>query len=183
MRQSYYLSWHGGVTTEGRSQSTGRGMGRKGSVAHSFHAKKYLLSTWLQYKHIIIWLANFASSDWSISGPITYGTELDGPVIFAFFCFCFICTLLELVIFTSEMANRFGFDKGSFGIEIRLFNNSKRKQKSRNNYTTPKATMKIVNNTQTESWTYQFKYVCSVFKNTKAIEQAVLYKSFWLDNR
>ena len=41
--------------------------------------------------------------------------------------------------------------------------------------------MKIVNNNK--SWTYQFKYFCSVFKNTRAVEQAVLYKSFWLDNR
>ena len=37
-----------------------------------------------------------------------------------------------------EMANHFGFDKGSLGIEIRLFHDSKMKQKSGNNYTTPK---------------------------------------------
>ena len=43
--------------------------------------------------YFIIWLANFASFDWSIPGPITYGTDPDGPVTFAFFCFCFICTL------------------------------------------------------------------------------------------
>ena len=34
-------------------------------------------------------MANFARSDWSISGPITYGTDPDGPVAFAFFRFCF----------------------------------------------------------------------------------------------
>ena len=36
------------------------------------------------------------------------------------------------------MANHFGFDKGSLGLEIRLFYDSKKKQKSKNNYTTPK---------------------------------------------
>ena len=61
-----------------------------------------------QQSHIInILLASFA---WSIPGPITYGTDSDEPVTFAFFCFCFICTLFELVIFTNEMANHFGFD-------------------------------------------------------------------------
>ena len=78
---------------------------------------------------IIIWLANFASFDWSIPGPITYGTDPDGPVTFAFFRFCFICTLFELAIFTDEVANHFGFDKGSLGLEIRLFYDSKKKQK------------------------------------------------------
>ena len=61
----------------------------------------------------------------------------DGPVTFTFFCFCFICTLIELVIFTNEVANHFGFDKGSFGLEIKLFYDSKKKQKRRNNCTTP----------------------------------------------
>ena len=60
---------------------------------------------------IIIWLANFASFDWSIPGPITYGTDPDGLVTFPFFRFCFICTLFELVIFTNEIANHLGFDK------------------------------------------------------------------------
>ena len=80
-------------------------------------------------------LAKFASFDRSIQGPITYGTD---PVTFAFSCFCFICTLFEFVISTNEMANHFGFDKGSFGLEISLFCDSKKKQKSRNNYSTPK---------------------------------------------
>ena len=34
------------------------------------------------------------------------------------------------------MANHFGFDKGSLGLDIRLFHDSKMKQKSGNNYTT-----------------------------------------------
>ena len=43
------------------------------------------------------------------------------------------------MIFTNEMANHFGFDKGiSLGLEVRLFYDSKKKQKSRYNYTTPK---------------------------------------------
>ena len=46
--------------------------------------------------------------------------------------------LFELVNFTNDMANHFGFDKGSLGIEIKLFYDSKKKQKSRNNYTTLK---------------------------------------------
>ena len=37
--------------------------------------------------YLIIWLANLASSDWSIPGPITYGTDPEGPVTFAFFRF------------------------------------------------------------------------------------------------
>ena len=87
---------------------------------------------------LIIWLASFVSSDWSIPGPITYGTDPDGPLTFAFFRFCFICMLFELVNFTNDMANHFGFAKGSLGIEIKLFYDSKKKQKSRNNYTTIK---------------------------------------------
>ena len=86
----------------------------------------------------IIRLANFASFDWSVPGPITYGTDPDGSVTFAFFRCCFICTLFELVIFTNEMVNHFGFNKGSLGLEIRLFHDSKKKQKSKNNYTKPK---------------------------------------------
>ena len=46
--------------------------------------------------------------------------------------------LFELVNFTNEMANHFGFDKGSLRIEVKLFYDSKKKQKSRNHYTTPK---------------------------------------------
>ena len=67
---------------------------------------------------LIIWLTNFASSDWSIPGPITYGTDPDGPVIFALFRFCFICTLFGLVNFAKKkkMANHFGFDKGNFSL-------------------------------------------------------------------
>ena len=84
------------------------------------------------------YMANFASSDWSIPGLITYGTDPDGPVTFALFRFCFICTLFESVNFTNEMANHFGFNKGSLGLEIGLFYDSKKKQKSRSNYTTPK---------------------------------------------
>ena len=38
--------------------------------------------------------------------------------------------LFELVNFTNEMANHFGFDKGSLWIEIKLFYDSKKKQKS-----------------------------------------------------
>ena len=48
------------------------------------------------YYTIIIWLANFVSSDWSIPGPITYGTDPDGTVTFAFFRFCFSCTLFKM---------------------------------------------------------------------------------------
>ena len=83
---------------------------------------------------VIIWLANFASSDWSIPGPITYGTDTDGPITFAFFRFYFICTVFELVSFTNGLANHFGFDKGRLGLEISLFYDPKKKQKSRNNY-------------------------------------------------
>ena len=36
---------------------------------------------------LYVWLANFASSDWSIPGPITYDTDPEGPVTFAFFRF------------------------------------------------------------------------------------------------
>ena len=32
-----------------------------------------------------IWLAEFTYSDWSIPGPIIYGTDPDGPVTFVFF--------------------------------------------------------------------------------------------------
>ena len=60
---------------------------------------------------VILWLANFASSDWSIPGPITCATDLSHLLSFVF---CFICTLFE-------MANHFGFDKGSLVLEIRLF--------------------------------------------------------------
>ena len=66
----------------------------------------------------LIWLANFASFEWLIRGPITYGTNPDGPVTFTFLYFCFPCTLFEMVIFTNEMANHFGFDKGSLRLEI-----------------------------------------------------------------
>ena len=41
--------------------------------------------------------------------------------------------------------------------------------------------MKIVNNNK--CWTYQFKYFYSVLKYIRTVEQAVLYKSFWLDSR
>ena len=34
--------------------------------------------------------------------------------------------LFELVNFTNEMANHFGFDKGSLGVEIKLFYDSKK---------------------------------------------------------
>ena len=86
--------------------------------------------------------------------------------------------LFEFVNFTNEMANHFGFDKGSLGIEIKLFYDSKKKQKSRNHYNTlhQKLTMKIVNNNI--SRTYQFKYFCSVLRNTRTVEQVVLYKRF-----
>ena len=67
-------------------------------------------------KTVIIWLANFASFDWSILGPITYGTDPDGPVTFAFFCFCFICTLFELVTFTNEMAITLVLIKEALGL-------------------------------------------------------------------
>ena len=46
--------------------------------------------------------------------------------------------LFELVNLTNGMANHFGFDKGSLGTEIKLFHDSKKKQKSRNHYITPK---------------------------------------------
>ena len=100
----------------------------------------------IAYNKFIIWLATFASFDWSIPGPITYGTDADGPVTFGFSCLCFICTLFELVIFTNEMANHFGFDKGSFGLEIRLVYDSKKKQKIFTLH--QKLTMKIFNNSK-----------------------------------
>ena len=40
------------------------------------------------------------------------------------------------------MANHFDFDKGSLGLEIRLFHYSKMKQKSGNNYTAPRTDYK-----------------------------------------
>ena len=63
----------------------------------------------------IIWLANFASFDWPIPVPITYGTDLD--LLFLVFVSFVRC----LVVFTNEMANHFVFDKGSLGLEIRMF--------------------------------------------------------------
>ena len=66
-------------------------------------------------------MANFASSYWSIPGPITYCADRDGLLTFAFFRFWFICSLFELVNFINEMANHFDFDKGSLGLDIRLF--------------------------------------------------------------
>ena len=82
---------------------------------------KYSYSGWNVQKIniLIILLANFASFDWSIRGPITYGKDGDGPVTFAFFCFFSISTLFELVI--NEMANHFGLDKRSLGLGIGLF--------------------------------------------------------------
>ena len=47
---------------------------------------------------------------------------------FTFFCFCFICTLFELVIFTNKMVIHFGFDKGSLRLEIQLFYDSVEKE-------------------------------------------------------
>ena len=135
----------------------------------------------MDHKYFIIWLANFACFDWSIPGPITYGTGPDGLVKFAFFCFCFICTLFELVILTNEIANHFGFDKESLGLEIRLFATQKRSRKTEIITLPQKLKIKTVNNNKL--WTCQFKYFCYVFKNTIAVEQAVLYNSFDLDNR
>ena len=128
---------------------------------------------------LIIWLANFAIFHWPTPGPIIYGTDPDGPVTFAFFRFCFICTLFKLVVFTNEMAIHFGFDKRSLGLEIRLFYDWKKKQKSRNNYSTPKSDYE--NCQQQQILNLSLFLFC--FKNTRAIEQAVLYKSFRLDNR
>ena len=122
------------------------------------------------------WLANFASSDWSIPGPITYGTDPDGPVTFAFLRFCFICTLFELVIFTNEMTHHFGFDKGSLGLEIRLSYDSKKKQKSRTNYTTLKTDYE--NCQQQILNLYQFKFFCSVLKRQEQSNKQFCTKSF-----
>ena len=83
--------------------------------------------------------------------------------------------LFELVIFTIEKANHFGFDKGSLGLEIRLFYNSKRKQKSRNNYTTPKTDYENYQQQQILNPSVQIFLFC--FKNTRTVEQAALYKS------
>ena len=46
------------------------------------------------------------------------------------FVFASICTLFELAIFTNEMVNHYGFDKGSLGLEIGYFTTRKR---NRNN--------------------------------------------------
>ena len=69
------------------------------------------------------------------------------------------------------MANHFDFDKGSLGLEIRLFHDSKMKQKSGNNYTTLKTDSK---NCELQ----QFLNLSVLKKTQEQSKQAVLYKSF-----
>ena len=57
-------------------------------IDQSQHAKSVShIITYHIISYLIIWLANFSSSDWSIPGPITYGTDPDGSVTFPFFRF------------------------------------------------------------------------------------------------
>ena len=62
----------------------------------------------------IIWLAKFPSFDWSIPGPITYGTDLDGHLLsFVYASFMGLCSCRNILynkrgvcsgVFTSHLA-------------------------------------------------------------------------------
>ena len=73
------------------------------------------------------------------------------------------------------MANHFGLDKGSLGYEIRLFYDSKKKQKSRNNYTTPKTDNE---NCQQQILNLSVQIFLFYFKKHKNSRTSSLYKSF-----
>ena len=64
---------------------------------------------------IIIWLAKFASFDWSIPGPITYGTDPDGHLL----SFVFASFVRCLAVFTNEIT--LFLTKEAFGLRLDCF--------------------------------------------------------------